>query len=203
MTVSGIENLTSWYLDPDYLKIDGNALKFNAVSGKYSVELHLDYNYVLFRKLKSDGSEGEIGDGAAWLMAWGLGNPFMKDHQLAFNPGSAFCMAQVSPMVFQYTGVAVEDENSTIVGGRFRYNNISAKLFWQDGWGGEMKRLVFTADAAKYLEQESADDGANFHFIKGAALELGATYVLTVDMSAGKASGANYDGVITVDLKKK
>jgi hypothetical protein len=71
MTVSGIENLASWYLDPDYLKIDGTALKFNAVSGKYSVELHLDYNYVLFRKLKSDGSEGEIGDGAA--LAYGLG----------------------------------------------------------------------------------------------------------------------------------
>jgi len=203
ITVSGIENMASWYLDPDYLKIDGTALKFNAVSGKYSVELHLDYNYVLFRKLKSDGSEGEIGDGALWFMAWGIGNPFMKDHQLAFNPGSAFCMAQVSPMVFQYTGVAVEDENSTIVGGRFRYNDISAKLYWQDGWGGEMKRLSFTTEAAKYLEQENETDGANFNFKKDVSLEKGATYVLTVDMSSGVASGNSYNGTIAIDFHKK
>ena len=202
LTVTGISNLASYYLDPDYLKIDGGALKFNAVAGKYSVELHMDPYFVVFRKLKSDGSEGEIGDGACWLMAWGLANPSMKDYQLAWNPGSAFCMAQVSPMKFQFTGTAVGETDDTI-GGRFRYDDLSFKLFWQDTWGGEMKRITFTPDAAKLLEQENAKDGANMRLKTGVTLEKGATYVLTVDMTTGTASGNSYDGTITVDLKKK
>jgi hypothetical protein len=110
-------------------------------------------------------------------------------------------------MVFQYTGVAVEDENSTIVGGRFRYNDISAKLFWQDGWGGEMKRLVALLPKLQSISsRRSAEtDGANFHFKKGAiSWRLGATYVLTVDMSCRRGFWKlNYDGVIAIDLPEE
>lgn len=162
----------------------------------------MDYNYVVFRKLKANGDEGEIGDGALWLMAWGIANPSMKDFQLRWNPGSAFCMAQVSRMKFQFTGTTCA-ETDEIIGGRFRYDYLSFKLFYQDNWGGEMKRVVFTPATASILARESDEDGANMCLKDGVTLEKGATYVLTVDMSTGTASGNSYDGVITVDLQKK
>lgn len=199
ITIEGIANLQDWYLDPDYLYFDG-AVRFNAVDGKYSVDLHLDGNCMAIRKLKADGSEGELGDGALWLMAWGFANPVMT-RQIGFTPGAAWCMAQVEPMVFQFTGTAVEETDGTTVGGRVRFDYISAKLFYQDGWGGEMKVLTFTDRAKALLSQTGS--GANLELAADVKLEKGATYVLRVDCSGGTASGASYTGDMIVDFYKK
>ena len=127
-----------------------------------------------------DGTEATLAEGALWLMAWGVAHPVMTS-QLAWNPGSAYCMAEVEPKVFQMTGVAVEETDGTTVGGRFRYDYISMKYFHQDGWGGEMGTVTFTEEAAKYLAQPG-----NIELASGVKLTKGATYRLTIDLNDGE-----------------
>lgn len=201
ITISGITDLASWYLDPDFLYLDGSTIKFNVVSGTFCVDLFLDYGYATFKRLASDGSEAKIADGALWMMAWGLANPVMTN-QFAFTPGTAFCMAQVKPMVFQLTGKAVDEKDGTTLGGRFRYDYISAKYFGQDGWGNEAGKILgsegtikLTNLAADLCEMSSTN---NFQLQDGKQLELDATYVLTIDLSTTAT-----DGVETIDLVKK
>lgn len=203
ITITGIDDLSSWYLDPDFLYLDGSTLKFNVVSGTFQVDLYLDYGYATFIRLAADGSEATITDGALWMMAWGLANPVMTS-QFAFNPGSAFCMAQVSPLVFQLTGTAVEETDGTTLGGRFRYDYISAKWFGQDGWGlekgkifGDATTISYTGLAATMLTDEGSVSN-NISLVDGQQLELGATYVLTIDLSQTAETG-----VEVVNLEKK
>ena len=141
ITISGVKDLANWYLDPDLFYLDGASIKLNVVSGTFAVDLYLDYGYATLRRLAADGSEATINDGALWMMAWGVANPVMTS-QFAFNPGAAFCMAQVRPMVFQLTGTAVDEKDGTTLGGRFRYDYISAKYFGQDGWGTEKGKIL-------------------------------------------------------------
>jgi len=206
LNIEGVTDLTSWFLDPDYLYIDGSSLKFNAVSGKFAIDLYLDGGYATFRRLKSNGEEATIDEGALWMMAWGLANPTMKDGQLAFNPGAAFCLAEIKPMVFQFTGIAVEETDATTVGGRIRYDYLSFKYFGQDGWGRECGKIIdekvantvkLTNLAATYL---NVSDSHNIELkdAVGQPLEKGATYVLTIDLSKTAT-----DKIEVIDLIKK
>lgn len=200
ITIDGISDLLSWYLDPDFLYIDGSALKFNVVSGKFTVDLYLDLGYATFKRLASDGNEATIKDGALWLMGWGVANPVMTS-QLAFNPGAAFCMAEVKPMVFQLTGTAVDEKDGTTMGGRFRYDYISGKYFGQDGWGDECGKILGTATTISLTNLASTClkmDGTNFALADDVNLEKGATYVLTIDLSQTAVTN-----VEVIDLIKK
>ncbi|MCI1639817.1 MAG: DUF5121 domain-containing protein [Bacteroidales bacterium] len=203
ITVTGISDLSTWYLDPDYLYLDGSSIKFNAVSGKFAIDLYLDLGYVEFRRLTSSGTEAKINDGALWLMGWGVADPVMTK-QIGFTEGAAFCMAEVEPMVFRFTGTAVAETDGTTLGGRIRYDYISAKYFGQDGWGNECGKILGSATtvsltnlAAEYF---SMSDSYNIE-LKDAEtkpLEKGAVYVLTVDLSKTASTG-----VEVIDLVKK
>lgn len=201
ITVTGVEDFASWYIDPDFFVKDGDKVKFNALDGKYAVNLYLDKGYMRVKRLKADGSDGAtLGDHALWLMAWGLAGYSMTDGELAFNPGDAWCMAEVSPMVFQFTGKAVvseDDAKSDEVGGRFRASYLSIKYFYQNGWGGEMKAPVFGPSASKLIGQSG-----NIGLLEGVTLEAGATYRLTIDLSEGTADGGSYTGTEKVELEK-
>lgn len=203
ISIEGISDLASWYLDPDLFYLDGATVKSNVVSGTFAVDLYLDYGYAAMKRLASDGSEATISDGALWMMAWGLANPVMTQ-QFAFTPGTAFCMAQVRPMVFQLTGVAVDEKDGTTMGGRFRYDYISAKYFGQDGWGNEKGKILGSEGTIKFtnLAAELFDVTAglsdNISLADGVQLELGATYVLTIDLSKTAE-----DGVEIIDFVKK
>ena len=202
IAISGVSDLASWYLDPDLFYLDGAAIKLNVVSGTFAVDLYLDYGYATLRRLAADGSEATIKDGALWMMAWGLANPVMTS-QFAFNPGSAFCMAQVRPMVFQFTGTAVDEKDGTTLGGRFRYDYISAKYFGQDGWGSEKGKILGDAGSVKYTDSaaEFFDTTVglndNIGLKEGVQLEKGSVYVLTIDLSTTAT-----DGVELIDFKK-
>ncbi len=186
LTPEGVAVDESWYFDPDFIGADG---KFIPTAGKYGIDIYLDGKYVKFYKVKADGSHAELADGALWMMAWGLAHPVMTN-QLAFNPGSAYCMAEISPKVFQFTGLAVEETDGTTVGGRFRYDYISAKYFHQDGWGGEMVpgNIVFKGNCADLLYAPG-----NIELVEGAQLELGATYRLTVDLTTDGTEVVTFD----------
>lgn len=192
LEISGITDLASWFLDPDWLYLDGYTIRLNVVGGTFSIDLHLDYGYAEFRRLAADGSEATIDDGALWMMAWGLANPVMTN-QFAFNPGAAYCMAQVEPMVFRLTGIAVDEKDGTTLGGRFRYDYISAKYFGQDGWGKEAGKIL-GPDSTLELRGLAAElckvtDSCNIEFADGKGLELGSTYSLTIDLSQTVSTG--------------
>lgn len=201
ITVAGqVQNLGSWWMDPDFLKLDGSTLRFNAMSGKYLVSLHLEEGYASFQRMKTAEAKAEIADHALWMMGWGLASPVMTS-QFGFTPGASFCMAEVEDMVFQLTGTAVVETDGTTMGGRFRADYISAKYFGQDGWGNECGKILGAETTVKISDRASAllkMDGTNFALADDVQLELGATYVLRIDLS--KAAS---DGVETIDFYKK
>ena len=61
------------------------------------------------------------------------------------------------------------------------------KFFFQDGWGGEFSgdnNLTLSGTAATLLNNSNGDIN-----IDGNTLETGATYVLTIDLTAGIDKG--------------
>ena len=84
------------------------------------------------------------------------------------------------------------------LGGRFRTDYISAKYFFQDGWGGEAsKGVTISGNAADNLKQ--GDDG---NFGLNSNLEEGATYRLTVDFTGVTVSGSSVEGTEAVKFEK-
>lgn len=197
-----LKGLETWWLDPDYLRLEGFSLKFNAMSGKYKVVMHLDGKYAEFKRMKDSENEATIAEHGLWMMGWGLASPIMKTGQFAFNPGSAFSMAEVRDMVFQLTGTAVDEKDETTLGGRFRFDYISAKYFAQDGWGGECGKILGNPTTVKLGPSATnllkLTNSYNIELKDDVKLELGAKYVLTIDLS--KAAS---DAVETIELVKK
>lgn len=195
ISFSGIENPLEWYVDPDHFTVDASGLKFNAVSGYYSLELNLDMNYVTVRRVKEDGSAATYADeGAITFMGWGVAHPVMSS-QLAWDSGALITLAEVEEGVYQFTGIAVEETDETTIGGRWRYDYLSFKFFGQAGWGDEWGTVTLTDEAKKLLAVPG-----NAELAEGAELEKGATYVMTVtDCSA--LNGGKFD--CTIDFRKK
>ena len=193
LTVTGIdlmEFVTSYYLDPDYLTIGGTGASFNATSGKYRIDLSTSAKTVKFTKVKEDGSDATLAEGALWMLGWGVANPVMTS-QIGFDEKKAWCLAEVEPLVFQFTGIAVEETDGTTLGGRFRYDYVSAKYFAQNAWGNEAGK-IFGSENTIGVEGNAADyvklsDSNNIELAED--LELGATYRLTIDLTKAESEG--------------
>ena len=181
--------LADLYYDPDYFLFDEDAFEvsFIPVDGYYNIVLDKLNATLTAKRVNADGSEMTLqadGSGALWLMGWGVGSPSLSN-QFGWNPGQAYCMAEVSPKVFRFTGVAGPEIGSSI-GQRIRFDYVSFKFFHQAGWDGEYttSSLSFT-DAASSLIK----DAGNFELADGVQLEENATYVITVDLTAGPDNG--------------
>ena len=193
LTVTGIdlmEFVTSYYLDPDYLTIGGTGASFNATSGKYRIDLSTSAKTVKFTKVREDGSDATLAEGALWMLGWGVANPVMTS-QIGFDEKKAWCLAEVEPLVFQFTGIAVEETDGTTLGGRFRYDYISAKYFAQNAWGNEAGKIFGSentieveGNAAEYVKLSSSN---NIELAEN--LDLGATYRLTIDLTKAESEG--------------
>ena len=191
---SGVFDL--WY-DPDYFAFNeyNGEIPFLPVSGYYNVKLDKLSGTLSAVRVNPDGSDMTLqdnGNGAIWIMGWGVGSPSMGN-QFGWNPGQAYCMAEVSAGVFQFTGKA-GPENGSSNGDRFRFDYLSFKLFHQNGWGGECGpgTLAMTGQTSSLLKQNNE---GNFELADGNELEQGATYRLTIDLSKGIEGG-------TVNLAK-
>lgn len=185
LRLAGID-LTGWWIDDNYLapEADGS-LAVKVVDGKYRITAYADKKQVFVKPVGKDGSEltlNDDGTGALWLMGWGVGAPSL-DNQFGWNEGKAYCMAQVAPAVYRLTGKAGPEQGSA-AGDYFRFDYISMKYFHQNGWGGEMSGPTL-ADGTEQLLK----DGGNLELADGVQLEQGATYQLTIDLSAGKDQG--------------
>lgn len=185
-------DLDALYYDPDYFKFDEDAFEitFLPVSGYYNIILNKLQGTLSAQRVNADGSKMTLsssGNGALWLMGWGVGSP-SQSYQFGWTPGAAYCMAEVTPGVFQFTGQAGPENNSKY-GDRFRYDYLSFKFFGQDDWGTEFG----TGDVIMAGDVALANNG-NFE-LDGSNLTEGATYRLTVDFTKNPAKP-------TVTLKK-
>lgn len=181
--LSGFD-LTGWWVDDNYLApaADGT-FTVKVVDGKYRITAHKDTKQLRVQRVNMDGSDVELqsdGTGGIWMMAWGLGVP-SQDAQFGFTEGAAYCMAEVEPAIYRLTGKAGPEKGSA-AGDYFRYDYLSFKYFHQNGWGGEMTNPTLAEGTEKLLKLS----GSNLELADGVTLEQGATYQLTIDLTAGK-----------------
>ena len=192
---SGIDNLASWYFEPDHFTVREDGVYFNAVEGFYTLEMFVDYKFVTVRRVQADGKPATYAaEGAITIMGWGIAHPVMTN-QLAWDGGSLITLAEIEDGVYQFTGIAVEETDGETIGGRWRYDYISMKFFGQAGWGAEYGTVTLTDEAKKYLSAPG-----NIELASGIQLEKGATYVMTVTNCTALNADNKFD--CTVDFRK-
>lgn len=188
---NSVDGLADYYFDPDFLSYDSDndVITFLPVDGTYQVILDKLGGTVSAQRFdgNSPASLGADGHGAIYLMGWGAGSPNL-DSQFGWEPNQAYGLAEVSPKVYRFTAVAGPEKGSEI-GQRLRADYLSVKFFWQKGWGGEFshENALTLAPGSESLIQVTAD--GNIELASGASLETGATYVMTVDLTAGNSAG--------------
>ncbi len=208
ISFTGIDNPLEWTVDNDHFAITAEGLKFNAISGWYSFELNVKDKYVIVRQVKSDGKAATYAnEKAITFMGWGVGYPAMAS-QLGWDSGLLTTLAQIEDGVYQFTGVASEKGDETIVGNCWCYNaDLSFKFFGQAGWGVEWGTVTLTDEAKKYLavdgnvelivDHKEIVDGEETKAFK--PLDLGATYRMTVTNCSAVKDG-KFD--VTIDFRK-
>lgn len=194
ITVSGFD-INDWWLNPDYFSLQSdNTLKFLPVDGKYKVLAHISDKY--FSVVRMDGDNEatltDDGHGALWLMGWGVGSP-SQDYQFGWDRGSNYCMPEVSPKVYKFTGKTGPEKGSTF-GQRFRYDYISCKFFFQNGYGGEFSSVTLADDGTKSLIKLTSSNNIELLDATTGLLQ-DEEYVLTVDLTNG-----NDNAVISFNL---
>lgn len=178
----GFGDLSAWWADTNYVTLDGSALKFIPVSGRYKVSVNTDAKTVSFKRVNADDTDAVLGDdgsGALWCLGYGIGLPNL-DYQFDWNFSTAYCMPEVKKGVYQIAGYAGPEKGSS-VGQYFRYDFLSFKflgsLSWDDQFEG--KDVV--------LDSELLAGTGNIELASGKQLVEGKAYVLTVDVSKGRS----------------
>lgn len=187
--VGGIE-LNNWWINPDYFTKDDNGLlTFLPVDGKYRVIANVIQKHFIVTRMNGDNDAtlSTDGHGAIWLMGWGVGSPSL-DFQPGWTVGAAYCVSEISSKKYQFIGMA-GPEHGSIFGQRFRTDYLSCKFFFQNDWGGEFSgtNILTVADGSESLIK--VESNGNLSLADGAQLEEGATYMLTVDLTAGNSNG--------------
>lgn len=188
ITVNGEDELSSWYIDPDYVVKGSDGLKFNAVTGNYHVVFDVTYKYVSIQKVKSDGNPASFAeDGILYLLGWGGAYPAMLK-QFSWDLGKGWGMAEIRKNVYQFSGTAVP-ESSVEMGGHFRTDYVDIKYFGnKNSWVPEAGKIFDGSTATQVTLTEASKqwvklNGTNINLADGKTLEDGAFYVLTVDLS--------------------
>lgn len=190
---NSVDGLADYYFDPDFLSYDSDndVITFLPVDGTYQVVLDKLGGTVSAQRFDgtSPATLSADGHGAIYMMGWGAGSPSL-DSQFGWETSQAYGMAEISPKVYRFTAVA-GPENGSEIGQRLRTDYISVKFFHQKGWGGEFNPSngngLSLAPGSEALLKANSD--GNFELAVGVTLETGATYVMTIDLSAGNEAG--------------
>ncbi|MBO7510104.1 MAG: DUF5121 domain-containing protein [Bacteroidales bacterium] len=202
MTGTGVG--ADWYHDPSYLDASAGEYALHAVSGHYRIGMDASRLYVPCQRTNADGGYPRIrgdSDRGVYLMsdemaAFSLSTPigWIDWDESWETQDHAYCLAEVSPMVFEFKGCAAA-EASTAPGDRIRYDGFHFKYFGQKGYGwetGRMRidsewgdidksRVIFTSRAQELIH--IAGEDGNTDIWNSTQLEEGATYVLRIDLS--------------------
>lgn len=181
LTVEGLEDIADWWIDPDFFVKKGDGLyDFVPMTGKYRISANLPKQY--FKVEVLDGSSVASlkadGTGAIWIIGERVGKPSVATQEVGWEPSRALCMAPMGNKKYQLT----------VVGGEtVRTDEINFKFFHQKGWGGEFgsAAITTTSDIIFIGDGTNGRDSGNLGIVSGVTLETGATYVFTVDVSAG------------------
>lgn len=181
ITIEGLGNIADWWIDADYLtKQEDGLYSFVPITGKYRISANLALQY--FRIEALDGSSPAVlnadGTGAVWVIGDNVGKPSLADKTVGWNTDNALCMAPIGDKKYQLT----------LVGGKnISTDAINFKFFYQKGWGGEFggDAISSTSDIVFVGDGANGRDSGNLGLVSGVTLEEGATYVFTVDLSAG------------------
>lgn len=200
ITVGGIDDFSEWWLDPTFVnKNEQGDIVFLPISGKYRITADFKHKFLRFEPLKADGSSlatlQEDGTGAIWIIGEGVGKPSVKSNEVGWNTDKGISLAPIGNKKYQITFVAGET---------IKTDNINFKFFHQKDWGGELKNdaittksdLVFIGAGEDPGPGDAKRDPGNLGLLKGKTFEVGATYIFTVDVSAG-----NTKAVLTVEKK--
>jgi hypothetical protein len=182
ITVSGIEGLAGWWIDPDYLiRTADDTFSFVPVSGKYRITANLQLRYFNVEILSGNdlATLQEDGSGAVWAIGDGnIGKPSFTANGINWTTEKGLCLAPLGNKRYRLTLVAGEQISAT---------EINFKFFYQRGWGGEFTDNITTTSDIVFVGTggDSGRDAGNLGLVAGTTLEPGATYVFTLDVSAG------------------
>ena len=194
-----IMNSSRWFYDRDWFqKNDDGTYTFLGITGTYNIKA--DFSNLAFRIWVMDGtSSGKLnadGTGAIWIIGNnGVGKPSYKASNVqSWWTGEEYdyCLTPISEKVHQIT---------LTVGQQLNGADINFKFFGQAAWGTEFKgsasayHLSTTSDVFGIGDGNGHDDG-NLYLLPDVTLTDGDTYVFTIDLTSGCASG-----VLTITRK--
>jgi hypothetical protein len=195
ITIEGIDDIANWWIDPDFLsKISDNKFTIVPITGKYRITANTTLKYFKVEVLSEDNKPAQLkpdGTGAIWMIGDGIGKPSITSNHVGWTTEKAICMAPIDNKKYQITLVADETVDAA---------SINFKFFYQNNWadaegiidGGEYNSstLTTTSDIVFVGNGSTSDylgnnrDDGNLGLLQ--ALEVGATYVFVIDVSAGR-----------------
>ena len=186
VSISGIDNLGEYWVNPDYFSGTASNLTLAAVSGSYNVSID-----VASHVITAVSEQNELtadGHGTIWILGYGAGSPSLAS-EAGWNPGKGVPLAEVASNKFTLTAVVGEEGDATL-GTRLRTTGWDMKFFFQNGWGDEFStdkgNNIALDDNAKLLLKNPS---GNVGLLDGVELEIGATYRLTIDLTQGVDKG--------------
>lgn len=190
--IDGIDDLSDWWIDPDYFNVDQNQkITSNVISGKYRITANFSLKYLMVEAMNGNSlaTLNNDGTGAIWIIGDGIGKPSVSKNHVGWNTDKAICMAPIGNKKYQVT----------ITGGiTANTDYINFKFFHQKGWGGEFtnSQLSSSSDIIFVGNGSNGRDPGNLGLVSGKLLEENKSYILVVDVSAG-----NSNAVLTVTPK--
>ena len=184
LTLGGGDAFTPAWINPDFFEAaSATSVKLVPVAGKYRITANLATKVIDALVLKADGSGlatlGDDGHGAVYFIGYGIGSPAAAD-QPGWTTEKGVCVPESAPGIYKMTAQAGL-EGSTTLGQRFRVSGWSGKFFKNRGWDG-MGTFSLAPGTEAFLS--IAGDG-NIEIASGVTLDEGATYCLTLDVTAG------------------
>lgn len=184
LTLGGADAFIPAWINPDFFEAaSATSVKLVPVTGKYRITANLATRVIDALVLSADGSGlatlGDDGHGAVYFIGYGIGSPAAVNEP-GWTTEKGVCVPESAPGIYTMTAQAGL-EGSTTLGQRFRVSGWSGKFFRNRGWDG-MGTFTLAPGAGAFFS--IAGDG-NIEIAPGVTLEEGATYCLTLDVTAG------------------
>lgn len=184
LTLGGADAFIPAWINPDFFEAaSATSVKLVPVTGKYRITANLATRVIDALVLNADGSGlatlGDDGHGAVYFIGYGIGSPAAVNEP-GWTTEKGVCVPESAPGIYTMTAQAGL-EGSTTLGQRFRVSGWSGKFFRNRGWDG-MGTFTLAPGAGAFFS--IAGDG-NIETASGVTLEEGATYCLTLDVTAG------------------
>ena len=184
LTLGGADAFTPAWINPDFFEAaSATSVKLVPVTGKYRITANLATRVIDALVLNADGSGlatlSDDGHGAVYFIGYGIGSPAAVNEP-GWTTEKGVCVPESAPGIYTMTAQAGL-EGSTTLGQRFRVSGWSGKFFRNRGWDG-LGTFSLAPGTEAFLS--IAGDG-NIEIASGVALEEGATYCLTLDVTAG------------------